>query len=43
MKLTSWGFLALVGSILFLGLYLKDHEIAAGVYRLAHMHQLHSE
>jgi hypothetical protein len=35
-KWTSWGFLAIVGSLLFLALYLKDTEIRDGVDRLSH-------
>ena len=42
MKLTSWGFLALVGSLAFLVLYLKDREIRAGVDRLQHFRLPHS-
>ena len=36
MKWTSWGFLAIVGSLLFLASYLKDAEIKDGVDRLSH-------
>jgi len=35
-KWTSWGFLAIVGSLLFLALYLKDTEIRDGADRLSH-------
>ena len=35
-KWTSWGFLAIVGSLLFLALYLKHTEIRDGVDRLSH-------
>ena len=35
-KWTSWSFLAIVGSLLFLALYLKDTEIREGVDRLSH-------
>jgi hypothetical protein len=35
-KWTSWSFLAIVGSLLFLALYLKDTEIRDGVDRLSH-------
>ena len=37
MKWTSWGFLASIGSLAFLALYLKDREIKAGVDRLYRM------
>ena len=37
MKWTSWGFLAFVGSLLFLVLYIKDSEIKGGVDRLSHV------
>jgi hypothetical protein len=36
-KWTSWTFLAFVGSLLFLVLYIKDAEIRGGVDRLSHM------
>jgi hypothetical protein len=36
-KWTSWGFLAIIGSLAFLALYLKDREIKAGVDRLYRM------
>ena len=35
-KWTSWSFLAIVGSLLFLALYLKDTEIRQVVDRLSH-------
>ena len=38
MKRTSWGLLALIGSLAFLLLYLKDRQIRAGVDRLHHIH-----
>jgi hypothetical protein len=37
MKLLSWGFLAILGTLAFLGLYLADREMNAGVDRLQHM------
>jgi hypothetical protein len=37
MKLLSWGFLAIIGTLAFLGLYLADREMNAGVDRLQHM------
>jgi hypothetical protein len=37
MKWTSWAFLAFVGSLLFLVLYIKDSEIQGGVDRLSHV------
>ena len=37
MKWTSWAFLAFVGSLLFLALYIKDSEIQGGVDRLSHV------
>ena len=37
MKWTSWAFLAFVGSLLFLVLYIKDSEINGGVDRLSHL------
>ena len=37
MKWTSWAFLAFVGSLLFLVLYIKDSEIKGGVDRLSHV------
>jgi hypothetical protein len=37
MKWTSWAFLAFVGSLLFLVLYIKDSEINGGVDRLSHV------
>jgi hypothetical protein len=37
MKWTSWAFLAFVGSLIFLVLFLKDWEIRAGVDRLSKM------
>jgi hypothetical protein len=36
-KWTSWGFLAFVGSLAFLALYIKDREIRAGVERPRHL------
>ena len=43
MKWTFWGFLAMIGSLLFLALYLKDSEIRDGVNRLSHFQlSLHS-
>jgi hypothetical protein len=39
-KWTSWGFLALVGSLAFLVLYLKDRQIRGGVDRLHQMESL---
>ena len=35
MKWTSWAFLAFVGSLIFLVLFIKDREIKAGVDRLS--------
>lgn len=37
MKWASWSFLAIVGSLLFLALYLKDTEIRNSVNRLSHV------
>lgn len=34
MKFTSWAFLAFVGSLIFLALFIKDQEIKMGVDRL---------
>jgi hypothetical protein len=39
-KWTSWGFLALIGSLVFLVLYLKDRQIRGGVDRLHQMESL---
>jgi len=38
MKWTSWAFLAFVGSLAFLVLFIKDWEIKTGVDRLSRMH-----
>jgi hypothetical protein len=35
MKWTSWAFLAFVGSLIFLVLFIKDGEFKAGVDRLS--------
>ena len=37
MKWASWSFLAIVGSLLFLALYLKDTEIRNSVNWLSHV------
>jgi hypothetical protein len=37
MKLLSWGFLAILGTLVFLGLYLADREMNADIDRLQHM------
>ena len=37
-KLTSWAFLAFVGSLAFLVLFIKDWEIKTGTDRLSKMH-----
>ena len=37
MKWTSWAFLAFVGSLVFLVLFIKDWEIKKGVDRLSRM------
>jgi hypothetical protein len=34
MKLTSWAFLAFIGSLIFLVLFIKDQEVRMGVDRL---------
>jgi hypothetical protein len=39
-KWTSWGFLALIGSLVFLVLYLKDRQIRGGEDRLHQMESL---
>jgi hypothetical protein len=39
MKWTSWGFLAFVGSLIFLVVFIKDWEIKTGVDRLSKMNQ----
>jgi hypothetical protein len=38
MKWTSWAFLAFVGSLVFLVLFIKDWEVKRGVDRLSRMH-----
>ena len=38
MRWTSWAFLAFVGSLVFLVLFIKDWEIKTGVDRLSRMH-----
>jgi hypothetical protein len=38
MKWTSWAFLAFVGSLVFLVLFIKDWEIKTGVDRLSKVH-----
>jgi hypothetical protein len=39
MKWTSWTFLAFVGSLIFLVVFIKDWEIKTGVDRLSKMNQ----
>jgi hypothetical protein len=39
MKWTSWTFLAFVGSLMFLVLFIKDREIKSGIDRLYKMNQ----
>jgi hypothetical protein len=35
MKWTSWSFLAFIGSLIFLALFIKDWQIKAGIDRLS--------
>jgi hypothetical protein len=39
MKWTSWAFLAFVGSLIFLVVFIKDWQIKTGVDRLSKMNQ----